>query len=106
MDINKFLSKLFGNKSTRDMKQIQPWVEKIKAAEPAIHALDNDALRAKTKEDMPVRESYIPFPIVFIGAGVKGEQIETPVTTDRIAPTLSRSVRIRAPNACAAVPLF
>ena len=50
MDINKFLSKLFGNKSTRDMKLIQPWVEKIKAAEPAIQALDNDALRAKTKE--------------------------------------------------------
>lgn len=50
MDINKILSKLFGNKSTRDMKLIQPWVEKIKAAYPAIHELDNDALRAKTKE--------------------------------------------------------
>ena len=50
MDINKFLSKLFGNKSTRDMKLIQPWVEKIKAAYPAIQALDDDALRAKTKE--------------------------------------------------------
>ena len=32
------------------MKLIQPWVEKIKAAYPAIQALDNDALRAKTKE--------------------------------------------------------
>lgn len=50
MDINKILSKLFGNKSTRDMKLIQPWVEKIKAAYPAIQELDNDALRAKTKE--------------------------------------------------------
>ena len=50
MDINKFLSKLFGNKSTRDMKLIQPWVEKVKAAYPAIQQLDNDALRAKTKE--------------------------------------------------------
>ena len=50
MDINKFLSKLFGNKSTRDMKLIQPWVEKVKAAYPAMQALDNDALRAKTKE--------------------------------------------------------
>ena len=50
MDINKVLSKLFGNKSTRDMKLIQPWVEKVKAAYPAISALDNDALRAKTKE--------------------------------------------------------
>ena len=50
MDINKFLSKLFGNKSTRDMKLIQPWVEKVKAAYPSIQALDDDALRAKTKE--------------------------------------------------------
>lgn len=50
MDINKILSKLFGNKSTRDMKLIQPWVEKIKKATPAIAELDNDALRAKTQE--------------------------------------------------------
>ena len=50
MDINKLLSKIFGNKSTRDMKEIQPWVEKIKKAEPAIQALDNDGLRAKTQE--------------------------------------------------------
>ena len=49
MDINKVLSKLFGNKSTRDMKLIQPWVEKVKAAYPAISALDNDALRAKPR---------------------------------------------------------
>ena len=50
MNFNNFLSKLFGNKSTRDMKLIQPWVEKVKAAYPAIQSLDNDGLRAKTKE--------------------------------------------------------
>ena len=50
MDINKILSKLFGNKSTRDMKAIQPLVEKVKNAYPEIQALDNDALRAKTQE--------------------------------------------------------
>ena len=50
MDINKILSKLFGNKSTRDMKLIQPWVEKVKAAYHAIQQLDDDGLRAKTKE--------------------------------------------------------
>ena len=50
MDINKLLSKIFGNKSTRDRKESQPWVEKIKKAEPAIQALDNDGLRAKTQE--------------------------------------------------------
>ena len=31
MDINKFLSKLFGNKSTRDMKLIQPLVDREKS---------------------------------------------------------------------------
>ena len=50
MDFNKLLSKLLGNKSTRDMREIQPWVEKIKKAEPAIQSLDNDSLRAKTQE--------------------------------------------------------
>jgi len=50
MDIIKFLQKMFGDKSSRDMKLIQPLVEKIKAAAPAIEALDNDALRAKTRE--------------------------------------------------------
>ena len=32
------------------MKEIQPWVEKIKAAYPEVAKLDNDALRAKTEE--------------------------------------------------------
>ena len=32
MGFNEFLSSVFGNKSTRDMKEIKPWVEKIKAA--------------------------------------------------------------------------
>ena len=50
MDINKFLSRLFGNKSTRDMKLIQPWVNKVKEASESIEQLSNDALRAKTKE--------------------------------------------------------
>lgn len=50
MDINKVLSKLFGNKSTRDMKEVQPLVEEIKAVYDSIDSLDNDALRAKTKE--------------------------------------------------------
>ena len=50
MGLNSFLKSLFGDKSTRDMKLIQPIVEKVKAAYPEIKALDNDALRAKTKE--------------------------------------------------------
>ena len=50
MDINNFLSKIFGNKATRDMKAIQPYVDKVKEIYPTFAALSNDELRAKTKE--------------------------------------------------------
>ncbi|MCK9159465.1 MAG: preprotein translocase subunit SecA [Bacteroidaceae bacterium] len=50
MGFNNFLSSVFGNKSTRDMKEIKPWVDKIKKAYLEIDQLDNDALRAKTGE--------------------------------------------------------
>ena len=50
MNFNKFLKSLFGDKSSRDMKLIQPIVEKVKAAYPEIQALSNDELRAKTRE--------------------------------------------------------
>ena len=32
MGFNQFLISIFGNKSKRDMKEIKPWVDKIKAA--------------------------------------------------------------------------
>ena len=50
MNFNKFLKSLFGDKSTRDMKLIQPFVEQAKAATEKVASLDNDALRQRTKE--------------------------------------------------------
>ena len=50
MNFTKILKSLFGDKSTRDMKLIQPFVEKVKAVSPDIEKLDNDALRARTQE--------------------------------------------------------
>ena len=50
MNFNAILSAFFGNKASRDIKKIQPLVEKVKAAYPAIQALSNDELRAKSKE--------------------------------------------------------
>ena len=50
MGFNEFLSSIFGNKSSRDMKEIKPWVEKVKAVYPEVAQLDNDGLRAKTEE--------------------------------------------------------
>jgi len=50
MNFNSILKSLFGDKSSRDMKLIQPLVEKVKAMTPKVEALDNDALRQRTKE--------------------------------------------------------
>ena len=46
MGFNEFLSKIFGNKSQRDLKEIQPYIDRIKSVEPSVQALDNDGLRA------------------------------------------------------------
>ncbi len=63
-------------------------------------------VNSNTRENQLVRESYISYPIIFYGAGVKAEKLEQAVSVDRIAPTLSKAMRIRAPNACAVAPLF
>ncbi len=50
MNFTKILRSLFGDKSSRDMKLIQPLVEKVKAVYPEVQKLDNDALRQRTKD--------------------------------------------------------
>jgi len=62
-------------------------------------------LNEDTKQQYISRESLMAFPLIIYGAGVIPRKISTPVTTDRIAPTIARAVRIRAPNACSATPL-
>ena len=53
MGFTDFLSKLFGNKSQRDLKEITPWVERVKAIYPEIDALSHDELRARTPTSVP-----------------------------------------------------
>lgn len=57
-------------------------------------------------QSMMVNSAAISFPIIFMGAGIAHERIATPVTVDRIAPTIAKSIRIRAPNSCSEAPLF
>ena len=45
MSFTSFLSKIFGNKSQRDLKEIMPIVNKIKALGPDMERLSNDELR-------------------------------------------------------------
>ena len=50
MDILASLIKtVFGSKADKDRKQIEPYVEKIKAVYPTIEALSNDELRARSQ---------------------------------------------------------
>ena len=68
---------------------------------PGWKTIDEDRNTSYTQ-----RLDNIQFPIVFFGAGINHECITSPVTTDRIAPTIAKTIRIRAPNACTAIPLF
>ena len=62
-------------------------------------------LNEDTQENYMVRAAFVPFPIIFYGAGIKAEHVSTPATVDRIAPTIAKAIRIRAPNACSVAPL-
>jgi len=45
-----FLTKVFGSKNERELKQIQPLVDKINALEPEVQALKDEQLKARTTE--------------------------------------------------------
>lgn len=48
--VTQFLTKLFGTKHDREMKKIQPMVDRINALEPQMVALSDEQLKAKTPE--------------------------------------------------------
>lgn len=50
MGINNLLTKLFGNKSQRDLKEITPFVDQVKEAYKTIVNLSDDELRARTQQ--------------------------------------------------------
>ena len=48
--VGKLITKVFGSKSEKDIKGIQPIVEKIKSYGPQMEKLSDDELKAKTEE--------------------------------------------------------
>ncbi|WP_321479290.1 alkaline phosphatase family protein [uncultured Bacteroides sp.] len=62
-------------------------------------------VQEQPQENNVVRAAEIPTPLIFMGRTIKPEIIQTPVTVDRIAPTLTHFMRIRAPNASKALPI-
>ena len=77
MNFNNILKALFGDKSSRDMKKIQPFVIQVKSVSPQIEALDNDALRARTQE---IRQQ------VQGAAKVQKEEIEKMIASGELMP--------------------
>lgn len=50
MGFNDIISKIFGNKAQRDLKEVNPVVKRVQEAYAAIEELSDDGLREKTKE--------------------------------------------------------
>ena len=59
-----------------------------------------------THEQIKTNKSLAYFPIIFYGANLPTQKVNTPVSIERIAATIAKTIRIRAPNACIATPLF
>ena len=73
------MTKLFGNKSQRDLKEITPYVEKIKAVYPSIQALTNDELRAKVDEIKQRIQDYVAderAKVDQLRAGIEDKELE------------------------------
>jgi hypothetical protein len=59
-----------------------------------------------THEKTQLKNKLAYIPIIVYGTGIQAATIQTPVSTERIAPTIAKAIRIRAPNACFSTPLF
>lgn len=56
-------------------------------------------------QNITVRRDGIPAPLILFGPQIKSERISRPIDATELAPTISRILRIRSPNACNALSL-
>ncbi|NPA35286.1 MAG: preprotein translocase subunit SecA [Chlorobi bacterium] len=60
--IDKFLTKIFGNKYDKDIKEISPYVDKVKEIYPEIEKLSNDELRERSEKlKQHLKDSVKPY---------------------------------------------
>ncbi len=79
MGFNEFLTKLFGNKSQRDLKEITPYVEKVKAVYPSIKELSNDELRGRIDAIKQSIQDYVADERAKVNSlreGIDGKELE------------------------------
>ncbi|MGL4327853.1 MAG: preprotein translocase subunit SecA, partial [Tannerellaceae bacterium] len=59
MGFTEFMMKLFGNKSQRDLREIEPYLEKIKAIYPSLESLSHDQIRQRIDEIKQEIQDYV-----------------------------------------------
>jgi preprotein translocase subunit SecA len=59
MGFNDFLKKIIGNKAQRDLKEITPFVDKVRAVYEDIKSLSHDELRARTEALKAQIQDYV-----------------------------------------------
>ena len=101
MGFNDFLTKLFGNKSQRDLKEITPYVNKIKAVYPSIQKLSNDELRTKIDEIKQRIQDYVAnerAKVNELRSGIEGKELEEReaiwAEVDKIEKTITDKMEI------------
>lgn len=104
---NVFTSKDLLLSKTDSNSKIKNWYNPGKCGDLIIEVSPGwQLLNEENQQQYTSRENLIFFPIIFYGAGITHTKITNPVTIERIAPTIAKNIRIRAPNACSATPLF
>ncbi len=79
MGFGDLLSKIFGNKAQRDMREIQPYVDKINEVYPSLRELSNDELRARTQSIREKIRQYVAAEVTKVAelrAEIEGQEIE------------------------------
>lgn len=101
MGFNEFMTKLFGNKSQRDLKEITPYVDKVRAVYPSIKALSNDELRAKTDEIKQRIQDYVAEErkqVEELRKGIDNKELEERETiwaeVDKIEKTITEKMEV------------
>ncbi len=59
-----------------------------------------------TNQQFKQNNFYIPTPLIFYGMKIKGKKLTTPVSVEKVSPTIAKTINIRAPNACKESSLF
>ena len=65
-----------------------------------------DIYNEETHQQSNISTAYIQTPVLFYGFNVKKGKITTRVSVESVSPTIAKSIRIRAPNACKETYLF